>query len=388
MMIFLVLRILGGVIAGIALSASVFAQSNSEPRKPYAVINPANVGYAGPDRVPRRDLKGPEIRIGLLVPLKGPRKVEGEALIVAARLALEDRTHQQGGGGLSLAVGDESESWGRASSEVARLVFDEQAAAVVTSAEGSSTHLAEQVGNRIGVPVVTLATDSTTTQINLPWIFRLAPDDRLQAEAFARAIYSERRYRNVVLAVERDHDGLLGAAEFERASSRWGAAAPGRVELDSVSFDLPRTLAAIQSHRPEAVVLWAGPAVAYQLLPALQGGDGPLSVFLCLKAAVGVRESRSGVAVWSVCRRGTSAAARTSFVSRFEALTGHAPTLEAEASFDAVNLIASALQRAGPNRARLRDQLAKVSGWAGVSGEVSFDGAGNNLAPIELVPLR
>jgi ABC-type branched-subunit amino acid transport system substrate-binding protein len=400
-----VLRVFGSLMLAIPLCASALAQSNSQPLKPYAAINPANVMYVGPDRASSRDLKGPEIRIGLLAPLQGPRKTEGEALILAARLALQDQSDPgPGRRGLSLAVGDESGPWGRASSEVARLVFDEQAAAIVTSAEGSSAHLAEQIGNRIGVPVVTLANDSTTTQINLPWIFRLAPDDRLQAEAFARAIYSVRRYREVVLVVECDHDGRLGATEFEKASSRWGDAAPNRVELGSASLDLPRALAGIQAYCPEAVVVWAGPSVANQLLPALQGGDRSLAIFLCQKAAIGVSESRSGgsaafqaadvgifppkqkEAVWTVCHRVASAAARARFVSRFKALTGRPPSLEAEASYDAVNLIALALHHVGPNRARLRDQLARVSAWTGVSGEVSFDGAGNNLAPIEIVP--
>jgi hypothetical protein len=111
-MLRLVLRVLGSVLAGIALAATAFAQSNSEARQPYAAINPHNIGYAGPDRASGHDLKGPEIRIGLLAPLQGPRKAEGEASILAARLALEDRSDWQGGRGLSLVVGDESGSWG------------------------------------------------------------------------------------------------------------------------------------------------------------------------------------------------------------------------------------------------------------------------------------
>ncbi len=372
------------VAASIVLSGAATAQSIAEKPKPYAAINPDNIGYFGPDRAASRDLKGPEIRIGLLVPLHGPRKAEGETLLLAARLALQD---QQGPGGrhLSLAIGDESGPWGRAGSEVARLVFDEQAAAIITSAEGTSAHLAEQIGNRIGVPILTLSSDSSTTEINLPWIFRLAPDDRLQAETMARALYSERKYQKVVLVVERNHDGRLGATELERAASSLSVIPPDRVELDPASFDLSGALTAIQSRGPQAVVLWTGPALADQLASALRQINRGLPLFLCEKAAGS--GSHRGDGLWAVSRRGAGADARKRFAVMFEGLAGQAPSLEAEATYDAVSLIAVALGQAGPNRARLRDQLAQVSDWTGISGPVFFDGAGNNLAPVALVLL-
>ena len=149
-----------------------------------------------------------------------------------------------------------------------------------------------------------------------------------------------------------------------------------------------RSLAAIQSRNPEAVVLWTGSAVANQLVHTLRQGSRALPLFLSQKAAGAGAELGEGSGLWTVSRSGASVATGARFAVRFEALTGQVPTPEAEASYDAVCLIASALQRAGPNRARLRDQLSKVSGWTGISGQVSFDGAGNNLAPVAIVPLQ
>jgi hypothetical protein len=36
----------------------------------------------------------------------------------------------------------------------------------------------------------------------------------------------------------------------------------------------------------------------------------------------------------------------------------------------------------------LRDSLAKVTNFAGASGSISFDGAGNNRAEVALAPLK
>jgi ABC-type branched-subunit amino acid transport system substrate-binding protein len=67
---------------------------------------------------------------------------------------------------------------------------------------------------------------------------------------------------------------------------------------------------------------------------------------------------------------------------------GRQPTPVAAETYDAVTLIAQALRRAGPNRARLRDQLAAVQGLHGASGLISFDNQGNNRTKVYLVSLE
>jgi ABC-type branched-subunit amino acid transport system substrate-binding protein len=55
--------------------------------------------------------------------------------------------------------------------------------------------------------------------------------------------------------------------------------------------------------------------------------------------------------------------------------------------YDAVRLITAGVRAAGPNRARLRDSLAKMGKYQGISGLISFDGAGNNQAEAALIRL-
>ncbi len=210
--------------------------------KPYAAINRDAVSYNGPGRDGAHDLAGPEIRLGLLAPLAGPRQAEGEALRRAAEMAIEEENAASlpGGRRLALVTRDESGPWGQASAQIVHMVFDDQAVALITSAEGGSAHLAEQVANKIGVPILTLSSDSTTTEINLPWIFRLGPTDAMQAQAFARDIYQNRKLQRVVLLTQDDHDGRVGGEEFEKAARAMNAPAPTRmmVEPEARSIDL------------------------------------------------------------------------------------------------------------------------------------------------------
>ncbi len=54
-------------------------------------------------------------------------------------------------------------------------------------------------------------------------------------------------------------------------------------------------------------------------------------------------------------------------------------------SYDAVVMTMRALRVAGANRARVRDELARVQNFAGVSGRISFDREGNNRTVVHLV---
>ena len=244
---------------------------------PYASISAEVEGYAGPGRSPENDLTGQVVRIGLLAPLQGARKAEGDAMVAAAHMALRDASSHGliHGHRIALALEDSSvPPWGMLSDAVIRLMLDDEAVAVITSTSGADTHLCEQVGNRIGVPVLTLSADSTTTQIDIPWIFRMGPSDVEKADVIAQ----------------------------DRAG-----------EVDEPT------------------------------------------------------------------------AKRREFVTRFRRATGVTPGRVASETYDAVVLTVQALQKTGPNSARIRDELGKTVNYDGMSGKIMFDREGNNRASLHPV---
>ncbi len=386
--------------------------------EPYAAIDRNAVSYAGPGRDAGHDLAGREVRIGFMAPLQGPRQAEGEALLQAAQLAIEDEAANPlpGGRRLALAPRDESGPWGRASSEIARLVFDDQAVALITSADGGAAHLAEQVGNKIGVPVLTLSTDQTTTQINLPWIFRLGSNDAAQARAFAQNIYLDRRLHRVLLITNGDHDGRVGGEAFEKAARELHAPLPHHVVFEPTLANFNSVVDDVQ--KAEAVALWTGPDAAARLVAHAREVSPFVPIYLCWKAAQGWRESSAeprcrscphAVAktlrfaassllsplhsdaedggVWTVVSSSGKSAAAESFEQQYRERVGTLPSAAAAQAYDAVRIIVAGLRRSGPNRARLRDALAELSNFSGASGSVSFDHAGNNLTPVSLIRL-
>lgn len=379
------------VLSALALlpGGRIGAQHNTRV-VPYDSIASKGTSYAGPGRDAAYDLPGDPVRIGIIAPLHGPQKADGEAIVAAAKLALEDANQRPLADGrrLALAVGDESgPSWGHAANALINLVFDQKAVAVLTSASGDVAHLSEQVGNRIGVPILTLASDSTTTQIDLAWIFRLGPSDAVQAKAIAGDIY-RRGYQRVILVSARDHDGRVGSSAFEQAAQALGAPQPVAIQMNPLQPDYDALLAEIKTAAPQAVVIWTRSNLARALLRRFPKESFHAAVYLSQQASQDFSPSAKaagGFEMWSVASPAAPASDRAGFVKRYKSATAQSPSATAAQAYDAVTLLACALRAAGPNRARVRDRVALTQQAPGVSGMISFDTEGNNRASVELV---
>jgi branched-chain amino acid transport system substrate-binding protein len=374
------------------LFAFALCPSFAQEPTPYAAINRNAVTYSGPGRDAAHDLTGSEIRIGMLVPMTGPRQAEGETLRRAAQMAVDDQNAASlPGPRITFVMRDESGPWGRASSEIVHLVFDDQAVALITSSEGDSAHLAEQVGNKIGVPIVTLSSDSTTTEINMPWIFRLGPNDTAQARAFARDIYQNRKSQRVVLLRQSDRDGRLGGEAFMKAAAELNAPPPLEAVVDSGK--IVDILAQPDLARAQAVVVWTDAPTATRIAARLRDLRATVPVYVCRKAAENGEGAVSqppcaacgshGAAPW-ISSSQSSPEAHAEFARRYHQRFGTEPAIAAAEAYDAVRILAISLRQSGPNRTRLRDTLATVDGFAGASGIISFDHAGNDTTQVTL----
>lgn len=122
--------------------------------QPYADLKSAPVEYAGP---PTEDATEKERTIGVF----GPQADKGAATL-----------HQDG----YRFVGIASEaSWGKASTELVNLVYQQNAIGVIAT-DRAAAHLAEQIAVKTFVPVIALSSDRKLTSTNIPWIFRLQSD--------------------------------------------------------------------------------------------------------------------------------------------------------------------------------------------------------------------
>jgi branched-chain amino acid transport system substrate-binding protein len=374
----------GGLLLLVALGVGepvLLGQTETPKVSPYASMNPDKVEYRGPGRGKNNDFQGAEVRIGLLLPLKGKGAPEGKLLLQAAQIAvdLENRAEPPGKGQrFVLAVEDESGQWGQASNAMARLILQEQSVALITSLDGNIAHQAEQIANKIGIVVVTLSSDASTTRINIPWIFRVGTSDSTQAQLMVERIYGAGKQPGVLLVTESGHDGRVGGEEFVKAAAGLSGAAPAGIQVNPESFSLNEVVKEIGTTKPEALVLWTGSAISTQLLPAIRKTLPSTSIYLCQKAGdfMPQKGRQSGDLpglVWTIGLDEES----PEFLNEYHQATGETAGIAAQQMHDAVRAIAEAVRHAGTNRTRVRDRLATVSPADGEVGGVSFDSAGN-----------
>jgi branched-chain amino acid transport system substrate-binding protein len=396
------LFILLPLIVVFATGARTEAQSLSVVTKPYATLDREGVTYRGPANTGDKELPADVAVIGMILPLHGTQAAEGRALLAAAQVALEEEQARgllADGRKLALTVRDESGPWGQASSEILKLIEQDHAVAVLTSANGATAHQAEQIANKISFPILTLASDPITTQTNIPWVFRLGPSDADQARAFARRIYAELRLSRVLLVAQTDHDGRTGRAAFEKASRELKAPAPEVMQISASAPDFGPVSQKIQASEPDAVVVWTDGTTTEELISTIhkakpllpiflstktaQLGSQNLSSSLCIAALTG--DQRIGELFTVVNLPVHMDPARNQFERDYGVRTGSVPGIAAFEVDEAVRLIAAALRAAGTNRFSLRDYLASDGKFRGASAIAPFDPAGNNVEEFAIV---
>jgi branched-chain amino acid transport system substrate-binding protein len=147
----------------------------------------------------------------------------------------------------------------------------------------------------------------------------------------------------------------------------------------------------------QALVIWTDSAMAERVASRAREVLPTVPIYLCRKAAEGDTIAERQLACPPCGNKDSArwiAAAperrevRAGFCQRYRRLYGAEPSLGAAEAYDAVRVLAAALRRSGLNRARLRDALVGVNAFAGASGDISFDHAGNNIAQVSLLKLK
>jgi branched-chain amino acid transport system substrate-binding protein len=137
--------------------------------KPYARVGENGVSYNGP---PTPSQSAGRVQIGVF----GPHAEEA----VHTREVLETLSALNvGGRHISLLAISSEASWGKASNDLVRAVYDNHVLALI-SLDRASSHLAEQIAVKAFLPVLAISSDHSLTSTNIPWIFRMPQGTPLQ----------------------------------------------------------------------------------------------------------------------------------------------------------------------------------------------------------------
>lgn len=360
--------------------------SEAQPARgggPFKKPSSVPLDFRGPGRdVPEPDV--PEVLLGWFGP-GDPDHPEFGELWRGAVVALEAENAAGGYRGKHFrleAVWSES-PWKAGIVDLARLVLDRGAWAVVGGVDGTATHLAVQVALKSHFLLLSPgSTDVSTDHANVPWLFSLAPSDDAIAGLLADAIASRAAGGSTLaIASSTDHDSHAALVALRRALDGRGLGPAAVVELPEEDADPAAAAAQLLGARPATLVVLARAPLAGRLVPAIRGAGytgtilgGPgLSRAAFARAAGPTAE---GVVSPLLAGAGQGDA---SFRAAYRARWHEAPDGAAALGYDGVRLVTAAVRRAGLNRPLIRDAVREIAPWAGTSGPVRWDPRGRNL---------
>lgn len=328
------------------------------------------------------------VKIGGLLETSGPLASLGQPGLDGAMLAVEQINAKGGIGGHKLElININSESDNTATVTAAkRLLEQADVKALVGPMNSGSSYAIIDTVQRASTAMIS---NGGSRGIVLPpqdkkWIF-LAPLTDVLVQSVMMADMKQRGIKNIALLNADSPFGTSGRDQLEKNAASFGITIVAQQAYGNNDKDMTPQLTKIRSANPDAVIIWAtGPGQAIAVKNYRQLGiPAPLYLshaandfnFLRLAGASadGILIPSSKIYVIDALKDSDpQKAVLSSFVHDYEAKYGKPPATFAGNAYDAVNMIAEAIRKAGPDRAKIRDAIEALKDYVGVTAVYSY----------------
>lgn len=353
-----------------------------------------------PFRGPGRDYPDPpdlrSLKIGLLSPNhSGPEGARGERTRKGVELAFEEAEAARRPGELPFEIvyKEDSPQWGSAAN-IAVEFKDADVLGFLGTIDGDATHVALRAALKIETYMInTSDPDPTLTETQIPWLTRVFPDDRQQCARLALLAVRDRGCRRLAILRENSRPGRVGVMHFANYIRRLGSPPVQHLNFSPGDTNLAPQIEALRAARVDGVLLYGQPGDVGRCAAALRaaGVTAPLFGFDRLKEDAfrqAAGPAAEGMTITYFFNPKRPDPEWVAFVGRYQQRFGERPDIYAAYGYDGARLMIEAVRAAGPNRFRVRDYLASLERWQGVTGSMIFDGRWDNIVPIAVAQFR
>ena len=357
----------------------------------YHFLEPIQFYGAGRDKLPPKDLT--EVRIGFLGPLEGSVLVSlGKQMLNGSMLAIEEANKKGGYNGIpfKLMVHNDVGLWGAAANQIVSM-DDEKVWAWLGSIDDFVSHVAIRATLKLEIPnVCTGNPDPTFTETNIPWVIRTIPDDRQSSYMLVERIYKKDKHSRVAVIRTGSRYGRVGVLHFNRSATRIGYPIIIEERFQDGETDFKDRLQRIKGTSPDAILIWGNAKETAFILQQIRELGMNQPVYTSDRAvSQEFLELAGNLAngIVTTCQYNPDAndpklkTFKANYIKRF----GIEPDVFAAHAYDGMNILIEAINKAGLNRALIRDVLTDLEtfqGYKGVTGVVNFDATWNNVRPI------
>ena len=332
------------------------------------------------------------VKIGHVSPTSGPVSHLGKDMENAARMAVEDLNAQgiviNGQKITFQLVAEDDASDPKQGTAVAQKLVDAKVKGVIGHLASGTSIPASKIYNDAGIPQISPASTSPLyTRQRYAGAFRVVADDAKLGGTLAKYAVDTLKAKNIAVIDDRTTYGQGVASEFAKNAKGTGVNIVGKEFTSATATDYTAILTSLRAKKPDLIFFGGMDAVAGPMLKQMKnlgitarfmGGDG-----ICTDALGRLAGDAVGAEGRVICAEagGVSGAAQeknwADFRARFKQKTGQDVQLYAPYVYDAVMVMATAMQNAkSVEPAKYLPELKKIS-YKGVTGDIKFDAKGD-----------
>lgn len=342
-----------------------------------------------------------EIKIGLITPLSGDVKTFGESVKNAFEIAVEEANAGGGAAGLKIAtvVVDDKNDPTEASNAANLLINQYRVRAIVGSVTSKATIPVSDMAQSYKIPTITgTATNPKVTVADgkrKEYMFRACYTDSFQGTVMAKFARDTLKAGSAAVLYDASNDYSKGIAEvFRDGFSRMGGTIATYESYGKDDVDFSALLTKVKASKPDVLFLpdyynKVG-LIAKQsrekgvkaILIGPDGWDSPELVKVAGNAIEGgyfsnhysPEDTRPEVVHW---------------VKKYQERFHQTPDALGSLAYDATNMLIDAVRKANSDDpGKIRDALASMKGFTGVTGTFTMDANGDPVKSAVILQIR
>jgi len=326
------------------------------------------------------------IKIGALFSVTGPPSFLGEPERNTAQMVVDEINKNGGikGRPIELVVYDTTGDPTKAVQLATKLIKDDKVVAIIGPSTTGETMAVKPITEKEQIPLISCAAGSKIADPVNPCTFKTAQNDTLAVERIYEYL-QKRKISKVAILTVSDGFGASGREQLKNQAAKFGITLTIDDTFGPKDTDMTAQLTKIRGSEAQAIICWGtnpGPALvaknARQLgikLPLFMshGVSSKKFIELAGEAAEGIILPTGRVIVADqLPDKDPQKKALTSYVMNYKQRYGVEGDHFGGHAWDAVMLLKKALDQGADTPVAIREQLEKVSGFAGIGGVFSF----------------
>ena len=376
---------------------------------PYKEYFLEQMEYTGPGRaIPEPEQVG-TVKIGFIGPImstvsvatggKSHEEVLGIAMLRGARLAIKQANEK--GGYLKrnlpfeLVISNDNGLWGASGNEIIKLAYRDHVWAILGTIDGANSHIAIRVALKAEIVMLNSGdTDPTFIETNIPWVVRCIGDDRQQGYLLTDYLYRKMKYTRVGIMRASNRYGRFGVREILDGARRLGHPIILEMAYGVGGQDFSLQLERLRDANLEAIVHWGDAVDGAAILNQMRELGMNQPFFACDRCVSDEFLEIAGAnAEGVVCGYPWNPTGQDpkleEFRRAYRSSYGVEPDTYAAHAYDGMNMLIWAIQKAGLNRAKIRDLIAhRPTPFHGVTGEIPLSACLDDLGEVFLTRIE